>query len=305
MTPERPAQPGLPTPAEIMAPAAAPAVEPAAVNTRGATLRAVYIIWRRDVIRYWRDRTRLLTSFAQPLLFLVIFGTGLASALRGAGGGFGAGVGYQQFIYPGVISLAVLFTSVFSAVSIIWDREFGFLKEMLVAPIDRSAVAVGKTLGGATQALFQGLILLLLAPLVGVALTPLSILELAALIFCLAFALTALGVAVASRMRSTQGFQFVMNFLVQPAFFLSGALFPIVGLPGWMTVLTRFDPAAYGVDPIRRIVLADSGVPPAVLDRFALTLFDRRLPIPLEVAVLLLFGAVMMGVAVLNFRRRE
>lgn len=304
MTQEHPAGPPVSQEAG-QATAAAPLREPAAVSALGATLRAIYIIWRRDVIRYWRDRTRLLTSFAQPLLFLVIFGTGLASALRGVGGAFGGGFSYQQFIYPGIISLAVLFTSVFSAISIIWDREFGFLKEVLVAPIDRSAVAVGKTLGGATQALFQGLILLVLAPLVGVALTPLSLLELAALIFCLAFALTALGVAVASRMRSTQGFQFVINFLIQPAFFLSGALFPIVGLPAWMTVLTRLDPAAYGVDPIRRVVLADSGVPATVLDQFGLTLFGQRLSIPVETAVLLSFGVLMMGLAVLNFRRRD
>lgn len=275
------------------------------MNPLVATVRAIYIIWRRDVIRYWRDRTRLLMSFVQPLLFLVIFGTGLASALRGVGGGFGGGVGYQKFIYPGIISLAVLFTSVFSAVSIVWDREFGFLKEVLIAPIDRSAVAIGKTLGGATQSLFQGVILLVLAPLVGVALTPLSLLGLVGLIFCLAFALSGLGVAVASRMRSMQGFQFVINFLVQPAFFLSGALFPIVGLPAWMTVLTRIDPAAYGVDPIRRLVLADSGLPPAVLDRFSLTLFDRPLAIPVEAALLLSFGVLMTGVAALNLRRRD
>jgi ABC-2 type transport system permease protein len=132
---------------------------------------------------------------------------------------------------------------IFSAMSIVWDREFGFLKEVLVAPIDRSAIAIGKTLGGSTQAMVQGLILLVLAPFIGVTLTPLAVLELIPLIFVLAFALTALGVALATGMKSMQGFQAVMNFLMMPIFFLSGALFPLNNLPGWMTVLTRLDPA--------------------------------------------------------------
>lgn len=286
--------------------AQAPAVAAAGreVDTRAASLRAVYVIWRRDVIRYWRDRTRFVASLAQPLLFLVVFGTGLSSALRGAGGGIG-GLDYQQFMYPGIIAMAVLFNAIFGAMSIVWDREFGFLKEMLVAPIDRSAVAVGKTLGGATQATFQGLVLLPLAPLAGVRLSPSAVLELVPLVFCLAFALSALGVAVASRMRTMQGFQVVVNFLVQPAFFLSGALFPIVGLPGWLMVLTRLDPAAYGVDPIRRVVLTASGAPPGLLDRMALTLFDRRLDVPTEAALLVAFGLLLTAVAVVNFRARD
>ncbi|HLH70769.1 MAG TPA: ABC transporter permease, partial [Candidatus Dormibacteraeota bacterium] len=202
--------------------------ERATVDIRRASMRAVYIIWKRDVLRYWRDRVRLVGALAQPLLFLVILGTGLASALRGAGGNL-AGFDYQQFMYPGIIGMAVLFTSVFSAMSIVWDREFGFLREVLVAPIDRSAVAIGKALGGATQATVQGLILLVLAPLVGVRLTPLAVLEVIGLVFCLSFALTSVGVAVAARMESMMGFQFVVNFMVQPAFFLSGAMFPLTG----------------------------------------------------------------------------
>ncbi len=277
-----------------------------AVDIRTATLRAVYMIWRRDLIRFWRDRVRVVGALVQPLLFLVILGTGLSSALRGAGGGaFRSGLDYQTFIYPGIIGMAVLFSSIFSGVSIIWDREFGFLKEVLVAPIDRSAVAVGKTLGGATQASLQGLILLVLAPFVGVRLTPLAVLELIGLIFCVAFALSAVGVAVAARMKSMMGFQFVLNFLVQPAFFLSGALFPVTGLPGWMTALTRVDPLSYGVDPIRRVVLEQSGVPAPVLDRLSMTLGGQAVPIWFEVAVLLGFGVLLMAIAVFNFRRQD
>jgi ABC-2 type transport system permease protein len=276
------------------------------VDTRVATVRAVYMIWRRDLVRFWRDRVRVAGALVQPLLFLVILGTGLSSALRGAGGGtFRAGLDYQTFMYPGIIGMAVLFSSIFSGMSIIWDREFGFLKEVLVAPIDRSAVAVGKTLGGATQATLQGLVLLLLAPFVGVRTTPLEVLELIGLIFCMSFALAGVGVAIAARMRSMMGFQFVLNFLVQPAFFLSGALFPVTGLPVWMTALTRVDPLAYGVDPLRRVVLSASGVPAPVVDKLALTLGGQVAPIMAEVAILVGFGLALMAIAVAFFRQRD
>jgi len=280
-------------------------------GTLWPTMRAIYIIWYRDVLRYWRDRTRLVASLAQPLLFLIVFGTGLSSALSGAGGGFGgpaaaqAGLTYTQFIFPGIIGMSVLFSAIFGAMSIVWDREFGFLKEVLVAPIDRSAVAIGKSLGGATQAMVQGLILLVLAPVIGVKLTFGSVAALIPLVFVLAFALSSMGVAIASRMRSMQGFQVVMNFLMMPMFFLSGALFPLSGLPDWMTVLNRIDPAAYGMDPLRRVVLEGAGLTAAALDRMGLTLFNNVLPIAIEAAILLGFGVVMLLIAVRNFRVRD
>src|SRR5437868_13935934 len=190
-------------------------------STVWPTLRAIYIIWYRDVLRYWRDRTRLVASLAQPLLFLIVFGTGLSSALSGAGGGAAiggaagaaAGLTYTQFIFPGIIGMSVLFSAIFGAMSIVWDREFGFLKEVLVAPIDRSAVAIGKALGGTTQAMIQRLMLLVLAPFVGVKLSPRTILQLVPLAAVLAFGLASFGVAIASMMKSLQGFQVVMNFL--------------------------------------------------------------------------------------------
>lgn len=270
-----------------------------------SSVRAVYIIWYRDVIRYWRDRTRFLASFAQPIFYLVIFGTGLSSSFRGAGAGRGLGFDYLQFIYPGVIALSVLFTSIFASMSIVWDREFGFLKEVMVAPINRWAVAVGKTLGGATQATFQGVIMLVLAPLAGVHLSVLLVLELIPMIFALAFGISALGVAIGSRIKSMQAFQVVINFVTLPVFFLSGALFPLVNLPGWLTVLTRLDPAAYGIDPMRRVVLSGSGVPGAVVDRLALTISSQVVPLLLEEGVLLVFGVVLLGVAIVNFQQRE
>src|SRR5258708_1447656 len=147
------------------APNATAPAQPAPADTRMATLRAIYIIWYRDLLRYWRDRWRLVASLAQPLLFLVVFGSGLSSALgRGTLFGASGGISYIQFVYPGIIGMAILFTAIFRALSIVWDREFGFLKEVLVAPIDRSAVAIGKALGSTTQAMIPGLILLLLSP---------------------------------------------------------------------------------------------------------------------------------------------
>ncbi len=271
------------------------------------TLRGIYIVWYRDLLRYWRDRVRAIVGLAQPLLFLVVFGAGLGSSLGGSFGGSdaaGGGLSYAQFVYPGVIGMAVLFSAIFGAMSIVWDREFGFLKEILVAPIDRSAVAIGKALGGATQAMIQGVILLVLAPVIGVTLDVGTVLLLLPFLFILAFALSAMGVALASRMKSMQGFQIVMNFLMMPMFFLSGSLFPLTGVPDWMAVLGRLDPVTYGMDPIRRIVLGAT-LPPEAVNQLGLTIFDNVLPIGVEALILLAFGGVMLAIGVMNFRRRE
>ena len=274
--------------------------QPAPLDTRMASVRAIYIIWYRDILRYWRDRWRLVASLAQPLLFLIVFGSGLSSSLGGAFGR-GSGISYIQFMYPGIIGMSILFTSIFGAMSIVWDREFGFLKEVMVAPIDRWAIAIGKALGGTTQAMIQGLILLVLAPFIGVKLSALTLVELLPLAAVLAFGLSSFGVMIASMMKSLQGFQVVMNFLMMPMFFLSGALFPLTNLPGWMTWLTRLDPASYGIDPIRRVVLASSTASSA----YGLTVAGHLLAIPMEAAVMLAFGAVMLGVAVVMFQRRD
>jgi ABC-2 type transport system permease protein len=285
--------------------AAAPATY-TPVDTRMASLRAIYIIWYRDILRYYRDRWRLIASLAQPLLFLIVFGSGLSSSL-GGGSVFGStkGFSYVQFMYPGIIGMSILFTAIFGAMSIVWDREFGFLKEVLVAPIDRWAVAIGKALGGTTQAMIQGLIILVLAPFVGVRLNLITVLEIVPLAAVLAFGLASFGVALASIMKSLQGFQVVMNFLMMPMFFLSGALFPLTNLPGWMTWVTRLDPASYGIDPLRRVVLSDSGLPSRLIDSLSLTINSRVLSIPLEAGIMLAFGIVMLAIAVISFQRRD
>ena len=291
-----------------------PVAEAATPTTRSSAARvslaqAVYIIWYRDLIRFWRDRVRLVMSLAQPVLYLAIFGVGLSSTIgRGSigGGGLPASFSYLQFMYPGVLGMAVLFTAIFSAMSVVWDREFGFLREILVAPISRSAVAIGKTLGGATQAALQGVVMLIFAPIVGVHLTVLSVIETIPLLFLLAFALTSVGVALSARLRTMQGFQVVMNFLMMPMFFLSGALFPLANLPAWMTVLTRFDPVAYGIAPVRSAILGGSGLPQAAVDRLAsVTIGDYVVPVLMDVVVLLLFSAVMLGIAMRSFRHRD
>src|SRR5437773_10018544 len=277
-------------------------VQAAPVDTRTASLRAIYIIWYRDILRYWRDRWRLVASLAQPLLFLVVFGSGLSSSLGGAFGR-GTGISYMQFMCPGIIGMSIVFSAIFGAMSTVWDREFGFLKEVLVAPIDRWAFAVGKALGGTTQAMIQGLILLVLAPFVGVKLSVLTVVELVPLAAVLAFGLASFGVAIASMMKSLQGFQVVMNFLMMPMFFLSGALFPLTNVPGWMTLLTRLDPASYGIDPIRRVVLPNSGV--RNVNSLGLTINGHVLPVSLEAGIMLAFGAVLLGIAVVMFQRRD
>jgi len=263
-----------------------------------ANVGGVYIIWYRDVLRYWRDRARLVSSMGQPLLFLVIFGSGLSASL-GAGLRQDLGnVSYVRFLFPGIVAMAVLFTAVFSAISIVWDREFGFLREVLVAPISRTAVVLGKALGGSTVAMFQGAILLVLAPILGVSLNPLLVLELLGLMFLTAFALTSMGILIAARLQSMEAFQMIMNFLIMPMFFLSGAFFPLRGLPAWMGVVTRLDPVAYGVDPMRRLLLGADLAP-------GIEIANHHLGTVEDCLILAAFAAVMMVVAVWAFEAQE
>jgi ABC-2 type transport system permease protein len=271
-------------------------------------LRGVYIIWYRDLLRWWRDRQRILPSLIQPVLYLFVFGVGLGSAIGGGQGGFGGAVavGYTTFMYPGVLAMSVLFTAIFSSMSIMWDREFGFLKEIQVAPISRPAVAVGKALGGSTVAMLQASLLLVFAPLVGVSLSPLMVIQLLGLMFLLAFALSGLGVAIASRMRSMEGFQAMINFVLMPILFLSGAFFPLQGLPSWLEALTRLDPAAYAVDALRRVVLVGSGVPEQTAGSLAIpSPLGGPLPVAAEVVILAAFSAIVLSLAVRWFGQTD
>ena len=283
---------------------------PAAVRVAGGTwrddLRAVQVVWRRELIRFGRNKLRIVTSLVQPVLFLFVLGTGLSS-LVSRGMPASAGVNFRTFMFPGVVAMTVLFTSIFSAVSIVWDREFGFLREMLVAPVRRGALVAGKVAGGATVATIQALIMLVLAGLVGVPYSPVLLLTLAGEMLLAAVTVTALGTALASRMAQVESFQVVMQFVVLPLFFLSGALFPLRGLPAWLNVLTRLDPMAYIVDPMRRAVFAHVHTTPLVARTFgaSMTWGSWRLPVVLELGITAAFAAVMLSLAVVAFAKSD
>jgi ABC-2 type transport system permease protein len=201
-----------------------------------------------------------------------------------------------------------MFTAMFSAASIVWDREFGFMREMLVAPVRRSSIVIGKCLGGATVASSQGVIMILLAPLVGVSYDPLMILGIVVLMLVLSFSITAFGVMIAARMKQMQSFFGVMQMIVTPLFFISGALFPAVGLPGWLAVLNRIDPLTYAVDPMRRLVFEHlHHVSPAALRALdsGVTWWSWRVPALLEAAMVLLLGLIMLGIAIWEFSTSE
>jgi ABC-2 type transport system permease protein len=267
-------------------------------------LRAVNMVWKRELIRYFRNRIRIVTSLAQPVLFLFVLGSGLSPLV---GSGTGPHVDFKTFMYPGVIAMTILFTAIFSAVSIVWDREFGFLREMMVAPVRRGALVTGKTLGGATVATMQGVIMLLLGPLVHVPYNLVLIVELLVLMALCALMLTAIGVVAASRMQQVESFQVVMQLFVLPMFFLAGAVFPLTGLPTWLSVLTRIDPLAYIVDPMRRAVFAHIKVSAAARAAFSPGLHwgHWRLPVPLELGIVVAVTLGCLAVAVALFSKQD
>ena len=214
-------------------------------------MNAIYILWLRELKRYSRSRAMIVASLGQPLLYLLVLGFGLGPVFQKAGNG-----SYLQFVAPGVIGMSVLFTSVFSGIGLLWDRQFGFLKETLVAPVPRITVMIGKTLGGATVATIQGLLVLVICLIAGF--RPVNWLTLPlALVFMImtAIVFAGLGVAIGSKLQDIQGMQLIMNFVVLPIYFLSGALFPLTGLPTVLNFLTRIDPLSYGVDGLRSVLI--------------------------------------------------
>ena len=237
-------------------------------------MNAIYILWLRELKRYFRSRAMMIASLGQPLLYLLVLGFGLGPVFERAGNG-----SYIQFVAPGIIGMSVLFTSVFSGIGLLWDRQFGFLKETLVAPVPRVAIMIGKTLGGATVATIQGLIVLVICLVAGFRPVNWLLLPLAIVVMTLtAFVFAGLGVAIGSRLQDIQGMQLIMNFLVLPIYFLSGALFPLTGLPSVLAFFTRIDPLSYGVDALRNYLLGTS-------------VFAPELSIAVLVGVALLFVA--------------
>ncbi|HTG46821.1 MAG TPA: ABC transporter permease [Actinomycetota bacterium] len=266
--------------------------------------RTIWVVWKRELIRFRRNRVRIVTSLAQPILFLFVLGTGLSSFV---GSSRTSGIDYRTFVFPGVLTMTVLFTATFSAVSIVWDREFGFLREMLVAPARRGAIIVGKALGGATVATMQGCIMLALAGLVHIPYTIPLFAFLIGMMALAAFMLTAFGLMLASGIQQVESFQVVIQFFVMPMFFLAGALFPLAGLPLWLSFLTRIDPLAYAVDPMRRAVFRAVGVPAAAMAQLVpgISWFGWRVPTPLEVAIVAVLGVLLTVIAAFRFGRTE
>ena len=247
-------------------------------------LRTVYIMWIREVKKFVRSRSRIVGALGQPILFLLALGYGLGSVFQAAGQG-----SYIQFLVPGIIGMAIIFTSIFNGMQIIWDRQFGFLKETLVAPVSRVAVMLGRTFGGATVATLQGCIVLVLTLFFGFHPYNWALLGPAVLLmFLIASVFSALGIAVASFVRDMQGFQLVMNFVVMPMFFLSGALFPLTNIPLLLRALASIDPLSYGVDGMRGLLIDAS-----------------RFDLAMDVMVLLGIATIFLGVGSYRFSKLD
>ncbi|HTW42643.1 MAG TPA: ABC transporter permease [Solirubrobacteraceae bacterium] len=264
--------------------------------------RTTAMVWLRELIRFERTRTRILSGLIQPILFLIVLGYGMAG-LVGSVGGFD----FKKFMFPGIMAMSVVTTAIFSGMSIVWDREFGFLREMLVAPTSRASLALGKTAGGATVAAVQGSIMLLLAPLIGVHLTAVLVLEIIGLELLMAIALTAFGVFVATHIERMEGFQVVMQMLLFPMIFLSGALFPLNKLPGWLGVLVHINPLTYAVAPLRQVVFAAQHMTPEARKRFPSTveLFGHTLSLATELMIVAVFATLFIALAIRGFSRTE
>jgi ABC-2 type transport system permease protein len=283
----RPPTDAAPTPVSA---AGAPAHRQATLTRNG---RTIGMVWQRELIRLRRTPTRIITGLAQPIIFLFIMGAGLGQLIQqGVPGGFD----YQQFLFPGILSMSIITSALFSAVSIVWDREFGFMREMLVAPVSRTSIVLGKALGGGTVAVVQGLILIVAAPIVGVDLTVGRLFLLVVSLLLLAYAMTAFGMVMATRIERMESFQMVMTLVMQPMIFLSGAVFPLQNLPTWLSVITHLNPATYAVDLVRRSVLPDA---PGV------EIAGWEVPMWAEALLVLAIGTALLALAVRLFSKTD
>ncbi|MPZ63773.1 MAG: ABC transporter permease subunit [Propionibacteriales bacterium] len=264
--------------------------------------RAAAMVWRREMIRFQHDKARIVAMLLQPLLFLFVMGTGLSSVVD-----TGGQVDFRTFLFPGVLAMSVLFSAAFAGISLVWDREFGFLREMLVAPVGLPAIIVGKCLGGATMATLQSVVLLALAGLVGVPYDPVLMVELLALLFVGALLLTAMGVLLSARIKQIQAAMPTSQLIIMPMMFLSGALFPMANLPDWLAVLTKLNPLTYVVQPMRAAIFDHLDVPAdawAALDP-SITWWGWEVPIAAQVLVAVVFSGIVLGAAIAAFDRAD
>jgi len=256
--------------------------------------RGTWVVAYRELLRYVNERSRIISSLAFPLLFLVIFGAGFANVI----GTVAPGVNFIQFMYPGIVAMTVLTSSLFAGVSVVWDREYGFLREILVAPIGRTGIVIGKALGATVTGLLQVVIMLVLAPFLGVELTPAILLGLIPIVAILSLGLSGLGILIATFMTSQQGFQLLIQLLIFPLIFLAGVFFPVNDVPDWLAVVSKVNPLTYGVDAIRQIFLGtDTGLGVTVLGH-TMTIYE-------EIAVVGGLGAILLAAAVIAFNRQE
>ncbi len=290
--------------AEAAAEARAAAGSPRRASGRAGFLQVVRVIWMREVLIYFRDRARMISAFTMPVIMLVMFGEGLGNSIAQLPGD----IGYRQFIFPGMVAMIVLMNSVFSGVSIVTDRQFGFLREILVAPVSRTAICIGKISGGATVALVNGAVMFAIAPLLGIDITIEVVAKLLPLIALVSFMLTGLGVALGSRLRSVESFQMLSQVAIFPAMFLSGIFFPINNVPAWMDVLVKINPVTYAVAPIREIALSEQLAAVPADAPFQIThveWFGYTLSTWEELGVVLAFGALMLTIAIRAIRTTE
>lgn len=265
--------------------------------------RAVRAVWWREMIRFGDDRVRIVTALIQPLLFLFVLGPGLQSLSAASTGG----VDLTTFLFPGVLCMAIWFSAMISAASLVMDRQLGFLRELMIAPVRRSSIVLGKCLGGTTTAATQGVLLLALAGLAGVPYDPALLVAIFGLQLLIAFAVTALGVLVATSVTQAPTFNSVMQLLVFPTVFLSGAMYPVGDLPDLLRLLTRLNPLTYAVDPMRRLVFDHLDITEAARQGLApgVTWWGWQVPSLLEVAIVVVLGLAMLAVAIVRFTRTE
>jgi ABC-2 type transport system permease protein len=269
-----------------MATQAASLARPAQLASAGVVLPA-FTLWWREIVRFYRQTTRVVGVLASPLVFWLVIGSGFGTSFR-SGGGPGQ-QHYLGYFYPGALIMIVLFTSIFTMMSVIEDRKEGFLLSVLVAPVPRSAIVLGKVLGGTTLAAIQGMIFLIFAPFAGVRVAPVQIVLVAVVVFLVSFSLTALGFAIAWPMDSSQAFHGIVNLFLIPLWLLSGALFPLAGASGWIRLIMRLNPLTYGVEALRGLLYPGA---------------ETSFPLSSSIATLVLFSLVMFGLAFLMVNRR-
>jgi ABC-2 type transport system permease protein len=256
--------------------------------TMRSDLNAIYVIVAREFIKFIRERGRLVSTFARPLLWLFLVGGGMSRMVSPD-----MGMPYMQFIFPGIIGLTILFSSIFSSISIIWDKEFGFMKEMLVAPVSRFSIVVGKALSGTVVSTLQALVILLLFPLIGLKLGIIQIVSILFISAMLSFCLASLGILIATFYESLESFSVIMNFIVMPMFFLSGAMYPVKLLPHVLGFFTRINPLTYGIDALKYMIFPEK------------KLLTHDFPLSLDIAVIIIASVIFVSIAAMVFERRK